>query len=190
MQTIKVTLTGVSPMMMHNARFANPLDPATKAHKALTGKRKKTDEDHEAIAYSEWCGALYHDKEIGPYVPANWVESMLIESSKGQKLGKKFKSAVMVVEDKVKVEYDGPRDIKGMFKNPAFVDVRSVKVQQARLQRCRPIFDQWKLNLSVAFNPAVVEEREVIKALEDGGQLVGLGDYRPRFGKFEVKVRK
>ena len=37
---------------MHSDKFANPLHPATKAHKALTGKRKKTDDDHEAIAKS------------------------------------------------------------------------------------------------------------------------------------------
>ena len=53
METLNVRITGTSPLMMHSDKFANPLLPETKAHKALTAKRKKTDEDHEAIAKSE-----------------------------------------------------------------------------------------------------------------------------------------
>lgn len=189
MEKIKVTLTGVSPLLMHSDRFSNPLDPMAKAHKELTSKRKKTDEDHEAIAYSEWRGAIYHDKKLGPYIPAMNIEATVMEAAKLQKLGKKFKSALMVIEDKVRLDYEGPRDIDSMFADPAFVDVRSVKVQQARLQRCRPKFDQWSISFTLAFNPAVVDRREVVKALEDGGQLVGLCDFRPRFGKFEVVVK-
>ena len=50
MKSIKVKLSGSSALLMHSDRFANPLDPLTKAHKELTGKRKKTDDDHIAIA--------------------------------------------------------------------------------------------------------------------------------------------
>lgn len=188
METIKIKVTGKSPMLMHSDRFSNPLDPMTKEHKILTGKRKKTDEDHEAIAYSEWKGGLYMDDELGPFVPAQNFEACIFEAAKLQKLGKKFKQAVMVVEDKLKLEYSGPRTYEGMFAKPEFVDMRSVKVQAARLQRCRPKFDKWGFECTIAYNPAVVEERDILKAIEDAGMLIGLGDFRPRFGKFESVV--
>ena len=41
----RITITGTAPMLMHNGRLANPLDPATQTLKALTSKRKKTDDD-------------------------------------------------------------------------------------------------------------------------------------------------
>ena len=188
MESIKVKLTGLSPMMMHSDRYSNPLDPMTKAHKELTGKRKKTDEDHEMILHSEWNGSLYFDDKLGPYVPGINVESMLMEAAKMQKLGKKFKSAIMVLEDRIKVEYQGPRDRKKMFADQRFVDCRSVKVQQARLQRCRPIFHEWELNFTLNFDQSVIDLRDVSKALSDAGQLVGLGDFRPRFGKFAAEI--
>jgi hypothetical protein len=173
---------------MHSDRYSNPLDPLTKAHKELTGKRKKTDEDHEAIAYSEWIGSLYHDGKLGPYIPAMNIESMIQEAAKLQKLGKKFKQAIMVMEDKVKLEYDGPRDIKGLF-GQGFVDVRSVRVQQSRLQRYRPKFDKWSCTFTLLANTGVIDQREIAKALEDAGSLVGLGDFRPRFGKFTAVIK-
>jgi hypothetical protein len=171
---------------MHSDKLSNPLDPSTKAHKELTSKRKKTDEDHELILHSEWLGSLYFDDSIGPYVPGINVESMLMEAAKAQKLGKKFKSAIMVVEDRIKLDYEGPRDRKQLFNDQRFVDIRSVKVQQARIHRCRPIFSSWSITFQLNFDQALVDLREIKKALEDAGQIVGLGDFRPRFGRFEV----
>lgn len=190
METIKVTLTGCSPMLQHRDTLSNPLHPLAKAHKEVSSKRKKTDEDYEFLAHSEWKSSIYHDEKIGPYVPAMMIEATLMQAAKLQKLGTKFKSAIMVVEDKAPLQYDGPRDLASMFKDPAFVDMRSVKVQQARIQRCRPKFDNWKINFTVGYNSEVINEREIVKALEDAGTQVGLGDFRPRFGKFAVSIRK
>jgi hypothetical protein len=50
---LSVTLTGTHPMLMHNGRLANPIDPWTRQLKALTSKRKKTDEDILQIAQVE-----------------------------------------------------------------------------------------------------------------------------------------
>lgn len=186
METINVKITGVSPLLMHSDRFSNPLDPMTKDHKLLTGKKKKTDEDHEAIALSEWRGALYYDKSLGPYVPGQNIESTIVGGAKLQKLGTKFKSAFMVQQDKIAVEYTGPRTLEKLQSDPRFIDMRSVKVQQARIQRCRPIFTDWSLTFTILFNPEVIERRDVLKAVSDSGMLVGLGDFRPRFGKFEA----
>ena len=58
MEIITVKLTGTRPLLMHADVFADPLNPLTKAHKALTSKRKNTDDDHEAIAKSEWRARL------------------------------------------------------------------------------------------------------------------------------------
>lgn len=188
MQQITVTITGKAPLLMHSDRFANPLDPATKAHKELTGKRKKTDADHEAIARSEFMGSLYHDDAIGPYIPGQNIDAALQDAAKLQKLGKRFKQAVMVIENEVPLQYKGPRDREGLFAG-GFLDVRGVKVAMAKLMRCRPKFNQWSAEFTIAFNEEVLNIEEIRKAVADAGQLIGLCDYRPRFGKFTAEIR-
>jgi hypothetical protein len=53
--------------------------------------------------------------------------------------------------------------------------------------RYRPIFRNWSLSATVMVNEDVVNLNEVKKALVDAGALIGLGDYRPRFGRFNVE---
>jgi hypothetical protein len=187
MRQLKVRIKSRSPLLMHSDRFANPLDKATKAHKELTGKRKKTDADHEAIAKSEWLGSLYHTDATGPYIPGQNIDASLMEAAKLQKLGKRFKQAVTVLENEIPLQYKGPRDPEGLFE-AGFIDVRGVRVSMAKLMRCRPKFNEWGAEFTVAFNEDVVNEEEVKKAITDAGALVGLCDYRPRYGKFTVEA--
>lgn len=188
MQQICIRAKGVSPLLMHSDRFANPLDPMTKAHKELTGKRKKTDDDHEAIAKSEWFGSLYLDPDIGPFIPGQNVESCIVAGAKLQKLGTACKRGLSVLEDKIKVEYTGTRDPEKLYDKKEFVDIRSVKVGTAKIMRCRPKFNQWSVQFTVLLNETILDAQEVVKAIEDAGLMCGLGDYRPRFGKFDVEV--
>lgn len=186
--TIKVRITGTRPLLMHSDKFADPLNPLTKAHKELTSKRKKTDEDHEAIAKSEWLGGLYCD-ETGPYLPGVNIEASMIAGGKLSKLGTQLKRSTEIMDEKCYLQYDGPTEPEALW-HAGFYDARSVKVQQARLMRYRPMFTKWACECEVAFDADTINRNEVIKCLEDGGQYSGVGDYRPKFGRFTVEVMK
>ena len=186
LNSIKVRITGTRPLLMHSDKFADPLNPLTKAHKELTGKRKKTDEDHEAIAKSEWLGGLYID-EKGPYLPGVNIEAAMIGGGKLSKLGTQLKRSVEVMDEKCHLEYDGPNSAEKLW-DAGFYDARSVKVQTARLMRYRPMFRQWACVVEVAYDPDSINREQVVKCLEDGGQYCGVGDYRPKFGRFTVEV--
>ncbi len=59
LQKIKVRLTGLGGMLMHNVdELANPMSELCKAMKKITGKRKKVDADHEELARLEFVGSL------------------------------------------------------------------------------------------------------------------------------------
>lgn len=188
MEILKIKIKGLSPLLMHSARFANPLDPATKLHKELTAKRKKTDEDHMAIMQSEWFGSLYCN-DHGPFIPGINIEASLFEAAKMRKLGKVIKRALIVIDDEIKLVYKGPRDPESLYANKDFVDVRAVKVQTSKLMRCRPKFNEWSAEFDIQFNPEQIQKGEIMKIIEDAGFLVGVGDYRPRFGKFEMEKK-
>lgn len=189
LQTLAIKITGKAPLLMHSDRFANPLDPLTKAHKELTGKRKKTDDDHIAIARSEFIGGCYWQRGIGFFIPGQNLDSCLVGAAKLQKLGVKFKQGVQVVEDELVLENVPEATPELLWENLDRVDVRGVKVGQAKIMRYRPIFRRWSTAATIAFNPDVISESDLRKALIDAGGLIGLGDYRPRFGRFTVEFQ-
>jgi hypothetical protein len=186
MKQIHVTITGMTPLMMHSDRLANPFDPITKEMKTLTGKRKKTEDDLLAIAKLEWNGGIYHDATVGPFVPGYNVFATIINGGKIHKLGTSIKRAALVLDDKCKVEYAGPRDLEPLFADSRFVDMRGVKVGTAKVTRCRPIFNDWKLSFTMSYDEASLQRDDLVRSITDAGRMVGLGDYRPRFGRFDV----
>lgn len=186
-ETLNVRLNGLSPLLMHNGQLADPLNTFTKQLKAVTSKRKKTDEDHEEIARIEWHASLYTDEDGKLAMPGENIESCIIAGAKKSKLGTQFKSSVFVDGTPV-VSYGGRKKAVDLWDDPQYRDVRGVKVGTARTMRCRPIFRSWSIDVEVQFNPELVNKADLIKALADAGQQVGLGDYRPKFGRFEVEL--
>ena len=83
---------------------------------------------------------------------------------------------------------DGPRDAQGLLDDPRFVDMRGVRVGQAKLMRCRPKFNEWRTTCQLAFNPEQITLQEVQQMVANAGSLVGIGDFRPRFGRFSATV--
>jgi hypothetical protein len=187
MKQISIVITGKAPLLMHSDRFANPLDPLTKAHKELTGKRKKTDDDQIAIARSEFIGGCYWNKHSGLHIPAQNLDASLIGAAKLQKLGVKFKQGVQVLEDEIPLIGYEKINPEQLWEDLDKRDARGVKVGTAKIIRYRPIFRSWKLNATIMINEDVVNLSEVKKAVIDSGALIGLGDYRPRFGRFNVE---
>ena len=61
----RLKVRGTKPLMVHNIRLANPLDPWTKALKELTGdrKRRNTDEGRLLILRTEARGAIYETED-------------------------------------------------------------------------------------------------------------------------------
>lgn len=189
MQILKVKIIGTRPLLVHSDIFADPLNPLTKAHKSLTAKRKKTDEDHELIAKSEWRGGLYFAEDIGPFLPGINIESALVAGGKLSKMGTQLKRSVEVMDTRLPLIYEGPRTVEGLW-DQAYYDARSVKVGTARITRYRPLFRNWAVECEIAFDQESIDRDQVIRCLEDAGQYCGVGDYRPKFGRFTVEVLK
>lgn len=186
MNIITLKITGASPLLMHSDLLANPLHPDTKAHKALTAKRKKTDEDHEAIAHSEFISGCYWNEHDGFHVPGQNFDAAFLAGAKLSKMGTHWKRGAVVVTDQAKLLFDGPKTPEALWNDRRFVDCRGVKVGTAKVMRYRAIFMEWATTVDVALNPEVLDVSEAKKAIMDAGRLIGVCEYRPRFGRFEV----
>lgn len=174
MDILKLKLTGTVPLMMHSDRLANPLLSETKAHKSLTSKRKKTDDDHLAIARSEFVSGLYFNEKIGVFIPGQNFDATFLAGAKLQKLGTAWKRGALVMTDRAKLIYDGPKTPEKLWDDTRFIDCRGVKVGTAKIMRYRPVFMEWAVDLEIAFNSEILDEGEVKKALSDAGALIGV----------------
>ena len=186
MKHVTYTISGTTPLMMHSERLANPFDPLTRGIKGVTGKRKKTEDDLLEIARLEWLGGLYYDDAEGIHIPGYNLFAAIIGGGKLHKLGSTIKRAALVQEDKVPLQYEGPKGPDALFQNKSFVDIRSVKVGTAKVVRCRPIFKVWKCSFTLLYEEASLQRGDLDRVLHDTGAMIGVGDYRPRFGRFEV----
>lgn len=186
METITLQLTGTSPMLMHNNRTVNSLDPMTKEIKKYTGKRKKTEEDILTIQRLEWEAGLYYQRDIGPYIPGVNLEICLRDAAKVTKQGTSVTRAVVVSEEHLPLSYKGPRDIDKLWEQN-FKDYRVVGNQQNSVMRCRPMFPKWSISAPIYLESSILDLDDLKTIAERAGLMVGLGDYRPRFGRFGVK---
>jgi hypothetical protein len=200
MKTLTFKLTGSTPIIMHNIRLANPLDPIVQQIAQITGKRAKdkTDEDIRDLFKLEFMGGLYYSKEKGIHVPGRVLHAVIVEAAKRQRKGATVDRSLIVTEDEVPLNYDGPKDpeklweVRSKDKTQPFVDVRGMKpTGRGVVQRCRPIFrPPWSLTFTVEFDENELDESEVTSFMEVAGSVTGMLDDRPRGGRFEVEVLK
>lgn len=177
-------IRGVVPLLVHNGSLADPLNPIVKEMKKYTGKRDKTEADHAHLSKLEWYGGLY--QEDGKLViPGEMVEAMLIEGAKKKKKGPAAKAG-LVCERSFPIIYEGPQDIDELWEDGGFRFTTGVKVQRNRVMRTRPIFKKWELDLEIFYLDALLNKSDIEEFLRTAGIMIGLGTWRPKFGRFEV----
>mgnify|MGYP005803483307 CR=1 FL=1 len=183
-----IDITGTSALLMHNARLADPLDPITKEKAKVSSKRKKTEEDQELLSHLEWQGGLYWHDAVGPYLPGDNVFKSLIEAARKSKDGKRVEQGLLITTDQNPLVYDGPRTLDGLWEDKRFVHRCTVKQQMSRIVRTRPIFHSWRTQVEGRFDDSVLNAEDVESFAEIAGKYIGVGDWRPKHGRFDVKV--
>ena len=187
---MRLTCTGTRPLLLHNERLSSPLNPYARRIKEMSSVRGKTEEQLLQLARTEFEGALYFDDQLGPYVPANMLRKCLIIGARMTRAGKKIERGVSISDFMLPLLYDGPRDIGGLWgegpgKSP-FVDLRPVRVQSARVDRCRPVFRDWVIEAEVIADPQMIEPEQFAEVARMAGEMQGIGDYREMYGRFSV----
>jgi hypothetical protein len=190
MARFRMTCTGTTPILMHNARLSNPLDEVAKAMKRVSSKRTKTEEDYAELARLEHMGGLYFDPDVGPYLPGQMFEKTLVNAARITKAGKKIERGVFIETNVNPLAYDGPRSVEGLWKDENFRLSASVRVQQNRVTRTRPQFRQWAVEAEGMFDPNVISLEELAEVADTAGRMVGFGDWRPRYGRFTAMVEE
>ena len=190
MLNVRIGITGDTALLMHADTLADPLAEVTKAFKKVSGKRTKTDADHEEMAWQEFRAGLYiEDGRV--CIPNRNIMKNLIEGARVTKSGPKVERGVTITGSAFPLEYDGPSDPAGLYADKNFVSRMTVKVGQARTVRCRPVFRQWSVTATALIDPAIIDLDDLQEIASNAGALIGLGDYRKGggFGRFSAVVK-
>jgi hypothetical protein len=182
--TVQYKLTSSAPLIMHNGQTADPLNHWAKALKQITAKKKKTDADHEEIARIEFRAGLYMDKD-GPVLPANVIESLVFHAAMKFKEGPVAKSGCYCLANS-RLEYDGPRDVDGLWADENFRFSAIVRVG-GRMPRMRPIFQEWSAVITLSIEDTVVDVHRLDDWMHVAGTQIGLCDWRPQHGRFTAE---
>ena len=215
LEKIQFEIEGTAPLMCHNIRLADPLDPFTREIRKVVSRENKTNDDHRELSKLEWQGSFYKvdfstkefstgdDGEKGPVVESRHLHASIKNGAKLIGLGKNVDRGIKIVGHNIPIEYDGPKELKLLWKDPRFRDKRRVKIKakshsvdkrrtnnKNTVMRTRPIFEDWGLSFSIIYNNRMFKSEDVVDMVKSGGEMIGLLEFRPTYGTFKVTSHK
>src|ERR1017187_3113930 len=169
MQSVKVKIRGVAPLL-HN-RF--PMEQGDEE------KAKRRDQKFDSKEDAE--KALYRNED-GCFVPSSWIEATLRETAKEFK-GKGKASLKATILSSVFVE---PEEIPMGKKTYDEIDRRPAVIQRQRIDRKSTRLNSWEIVFTINFDENRIKKDVLRQILEEAGLCKGIGDYRPKFGRFQL----
>lgn len=185
MYTINVKVKGTAPLMQH--RFPIPdLADMSKGGTKVTGAKDYT---------QEWRDYFYETTNGEIYQPAVHFEATMIKSAVNFKIvgkGRKtyrdlFRATVFVTPEEILHGMKVPQELDTDGDKRLYLDMRPVVVVRARVVRIRPTFKiGWELGFQIEVIDDQIQPALVNDVLTLAGKTVGIGDNRPKFGRFMI----
>lgn len=172
-----VKIVGVTALLQHRYRFS---DERFQDEVEKSATRKSGRQDYS----QEWKTALYADKDGNIYEPASHIEGAIVRAAGNfQITGRSKKTYRELVKGAVFVSPDA---IPLGKKEPDFIHKARVIVNRAAVERLRPGFRVWELSFTIQVLDEQLGKDVLREILQHAGQYYGIGDFRPRFGRFRV----
>lgn len=191
MYQINARIRGTAPLLQHSF---------TQNHLVtlMEGASKRTGSPDYSL---EWLATMYITKDNYLCQPATHIEGAIQRAAtsfkmkgKGGKTWKDFiKAYCYVLPDDILHLCNGqpiPAPDASLVDNPTdmlSVNIMRVKVQRAAVARSRLMISAgWELAFTIEVQDEQVRPDVAHQILSEAGRAVGIGDYRPRYGRFEV----
>lgn len=172
--TAKVSIEGTAPILFH---AWNVEAVSEKAH-AAKGSRAKKQDNVESYVYRDERGHIC--------VPGEYFRQAIIHAAKYIQDPRSPRKSAM---DLFKAGLDVLTDLASLGKTTwDYLDQRRVVVQRNGITRTRPAFHKgWRVTFELQVRSPEYITRDVLgAAVTNAGRLVGLGDFRPTYGRFHV----
>ena len=173
--TVAVTIVGTAPILFH--RWSNEA-VAEKAAAAAGSKAKKSDNVESYI---------YRDSDDHICLPGEYLRQAVIMAAKFRQDPRSPRKSAM---DLFKASVVALTELASLGTDKwDFLDRRRVLIQRNAITRERPgMKEGWKATIDLmVLTPEYVSLDILSDVLTNAGRLVGVGDFRPTFGRFRVE---
>ena len=172
--SVEVTVEGVSPILFHRWNC----ESVESKGRAKKGSAEKKTDDVESFVYRN------DKKEL--CIPGEYLRGAIIAAAKFQQDPRSprksaadlFKACIVSLTELASL---GAKDWD-------YLDKRRVCIQRNAITRTRPAMREgWKATFRLMVNlPEYVEPQLLNSTIQQAGKLIGLADFRPSFGRFNV----
>ncbi len=171
---VEVTILGVAPLLFH----AWNVESVAEKSAAKKGSKAKKEDDVNSYVYRDDKGFLC--------LPGEYLRMSLIGAAKFRQDPRSPRKSAMDLF-KAAIVSMTPLASLGQ-KEWDYMDKRRVVIQRNAITRSRPAFKEgWKATIQLMCNlPEYISPSFLNDVIGQAGKLVGVGDFRPSFGRFQV----
>ena len=170
----EVQIEGTAPLLFHRWSVEG-VDAKAKAAK---GSKAKKEDDLESYVYRDGDGLLC--------LPSEYLRMSIIGAAKFRQDPRSPRKSAM---DLMKAAIVGLEPYCSLgVKDWDFVDKRRVMIQRNGITRFRPAMNTgWKTTVPIqVLLPEYVQPSMLNEVIQAAGRLIGVGDFRPTYGRFQV----
>lgn len=172
--TASVTITGSADLLFHRWNA----EAVTAKGKAAKGSAAKKTDDVESYVYRNDVGELC--------LPGEYLRQAIVHAAKYRQDPRSPRKSAMdlykagvicttILASLGKAEWD-------------YLDTRRVMVQRSGINRTRPAMRAgWSAQFEFLINlPEYIDRNALRETIESAGRLIGVGDFRPTYGRFGI----
>lgn len=171
---VEIQIEGTCPILFH--RWS--VDAVAEKAKAAKGSKAKKEDDTESYMYRNSKGEVC--------IPGEYLRQSILNAARFKQDPRSPRKSAM---DLVEAGLVSMSELCSTgLKEPNFIDKRRVTVQRNGITRCRPaLFAGWRIvaEMSILL-PQYLSPQFVNELAQAAGKLIGIADFRPTFGRFQV----
>jgi hypothetical protein len=171
---VRAAVSGVADFLFHRW---NPEAVDAKASAAKGSKAKKSD-DIESYVYRNDAGGLC--------IPGEYFRQSIIAAAKFRQDPRSPRKSAMDLYKAgvISLTQLAPLGVDAWD----YEDRRRVVIQRNGVNRTRPAMKAgWSVEIELQVNlPEYIPQADLLEVLTNAGRLIGVGDFRPSYGRFQV----
>lgn len=171
---VEFTAVGTAPILFH--RWS--CDSVEAKSKSAKGSKAKKEDDVESY--------VYRDESMNLCIPGEYFRQAIISAAKFKQDPRSprksamdlFKAGIVVLDELCSLG----------TKSWDLMDRRRVTIQRNSITRQRPAMSRgWRVRVTLeVLLPEYISPDLLNDTLQSAGRLVGVGDFRPTFGRFQI----
>lgn len=172
--TARVVIRGMAPLLFH--RWS--VDGVEAKSRAAKGSKAKKEDDLESYVYRLESGNLA--------IPGEYLRMSIVNAARFRQDPRSPRKSALDLAKAGIITLDELCDLG--VREWDYVDRRRVMIQRNGITRHRPAMKLgWQFESHLMVNlPEYISQELLMGLLSDAGRLIGVGDFRPTFGRFSV----